>query len=461
MSVEMEALDEETKGGYEGSAAVGAGEKTGAATAPLRILIIAHAFPPINATASLRPYSWAKTWADMGHDVHVLTPQKYGFDGSASLGYDSSGFRVHVVPYLGGRLRHKRTVTDMPRRQSVDRWERLKRSTRRLRFGLGMFADLRMLAYRALLTKGLEVIERQRFDFVISTYPPQVVHLAAHSITRKAGVPWIADYRDLWQHDGTIYQWRATSFLMGCINKRILRAASLVSTVSAGLAQTLTEALRRKVVVCYNGFMADQGEGIRAREDGNEDERVRIVYTGRLYPGKRDPRLFFEGLKELKRIAPDTEERIRVDFYGYEDPWLRELVRKYDLEGCVALHAFVSYAESIKAQQNADLLLFLDWTDEHAQGILTGKLFEYLRSGRPIISVGSRKDTEAARIIDGCKSGVTLTSPSELVEYLSTVLRERPTLAPDEDMVGSYARERQAALLLGEIRGELAGRESH
>ena len=54
----------------------------------MRILIVAHAFPPMNSTASHRPYSWARVWRDLGHEVHVLTAVKHGFDGTVDMARD-------------------------------------------------------------------------------------------------------------------------------------------------------------------------------------------------------------------------------------------------------------------------------------------------------------------------------------------------------------------------------------
>jgi hypothetical protein len=99
-------------------------------------------------------------------------------------------------------------------------------------------------------------------------------------------------------------------------------------------------------------------------------------------------------------------------------------------------------------QHAADVLLFLDWTDMQAEGVLTGKLFEYLGTGRPILSLGRRKDSEAAHLIAEAGCGVTLTADDEIENFLMRLLSsDRPP------SVGSaardlFSRERQARLLL-------------
>ncbi|MDE2260558.1 MAG: hypothetical protein KGK17_09585, partial [Betaproteobacteria bacterium] len=136
----------------------------------LRILVVTHFFPPLNSIASHRPFSWARTWANMGHEVHVLTTEKYPFDGSMDLQYDLSGFQTHVVPYLRGK---RNMLSGKVDKGSVEKWEWLKKVSRRLRFGLGMFGDLRMLAYFKLVKAGETLLGAQHFDFVVSTYQPE------------------------------------------------------------------------------------------------------------------------------------------------------------------------------------------------------------------------------------------------------------------------------------------------
>jgi hypothetical protein len=65
----------------------------------MKILFVSHFFPPLRAIASIRTYGWARSWADMGHEVHVLTSAKYAFDGPQDLDLPVNNIHVHAVPY--------------------------------------------------------------------------------------------------------------------------------------------------------------------------------------------------------------------------------------------------------------------------------------------------------------------------------------------------------------------------
>src|SRR5262249_6676180 len=100
-----------------------------------------------------------------------------------------------------------------------------------------------------------------------------------------------------------------------------------------------------------------------------------------------------------------------------------------------------------------DVLLFLDWTDSRGDGMLTGKLLEYLGSGRPILALGVRKDSEAARLIAETGCGATLTGEDEIVSYLQNLLASGRPAAVGSVACDALSRERQARVLLDNLRG--------
>jgi glycosyltransferase involved in cell wall biosynthesis len=417
---------------------------------PLRILVLAYYFPPLNSTASHRPYSWAAAWARRGHEVHVLTPEKHAFDGTLDLDYDLSSFDVHLAPYLPKELFP--AVRDRSQaRTAAQRWDRLKLVTRRVRLGLGMFGELAWFAYKPLLRQATEMLRKQRFDFTISTSPPEVVHFVGHALMRSTGVPWVADYRDLWFPEMRVNQFRFSAWFTGLLKRPKLLRAAAVSTVSEGLAQRLNAFLNRDVIVCYNGFLRDGNadRGLPPWKDGKRH----IVYTGRLYPKKRDPSLFWAGLARALREEPQLAEMLCVHLYGYDDPWIRDAIAAKGLERHVQVHGLVAHRESLAAQRHADMLLFIDWMDERAEGILTGKLFEYLASGRPILCVGNRHDSEAARVIAQTSSGVTVLTEEEIAKQICRLAKSpsERVLQSNTVNIERYSRFHQADLLLDRI----------
>ena len=412
----------------------------------LRILIVAHAFPPMNAISSHRPYSWARFWRDKGHEIHVLTPSKHAFDGMMDLDSDLSGIRVYEVPYLPMRANRPDTVpTRTP--SAVGQWEWLKRITRRVRLSLAMFGDPRLLAYGPLVRKGVDIIREAQFDFIIATSPPEVVFFVARTLSRRTGVPWVADFRDAWFHDLRLYNDRLAASLAGPVNQWLVNNASALVTVSRGLQKRLSSYLGQEVFLAYNGFFADERNADPPTRPWS-DNKLHIVYTGRVYLGKQDPTPLFRTLASLGRLHGHLAQRLSVDFYGFDMPLLRPLIEKHRVEDCVKLCGFVPYRESMNVQRSADVLLFLDWTDGRGDGMLTGKLLEYLGTGRPILALGVRKDSEAAQLIAEAGCGETLTTDEEIEKFLLHLLSSDRLPSVGSAARDQFSRKMQAHLLL-------------
>jgi glycosyltransferase involved in cell wall biosynthesis len=310
-----------------------------------------------------------------------------------------------------------------------------------------MFGDPRLLAYRPLVRKGMDIIREAQFDFIIATSPPEVVFFVARTLSRRTGVPWVADFRDLWFRDMRLYQSRLASWLSGPVNSWLVKCAAALVTVSRGLRDRLSEHMGRDVLISYNGFFEADRYAL-PHSQPRSDGKLHIVYTGRIYPGKRDPEPLFRAIRSFRTKGFDPKSRIVVDFYGFDDPGLRGLVRTYELETSVSLHGFVPYSQSMAAQHTADVLLFLDWTEVQAEGVLTGKLFEYLGTGRPILSLGRRKDSEAARLIAEAGCGVTLTTDEEIEKFLLHLLSSDRLPSVGSAARDQFSRKWQARLLL-------------
>jgi len=64
------------------------------------------------------------------------------------------------------------------------------------------------------------------------------------------------------------------------------------------------------------------------------------------------------------------------------------IARECGVEAFVENRGQLPRAEAQSLQQQATLLLQLEWVNDAARGVFTGKFFEYLGAGRPILAVG-------------------------------------------------------------------------
>ena len=122
-----------------------------------------------------------------------------------------------------------------------------------------------------------------------------------------------------------------------------------------------------------------------------------------------------------------------------------------DMKEIVNFRGFVPYNESIQKQIESDILLLLEWTDKQTKGIYTGKIFEYLGAGKPILAVGP-KDGVVDELLKETGAGVLVSAYEETKAILKqwiTLFRQSgavPYFGRDE-IISKYSRRSQARVL--------------
>lgn len=226
--------------------------------------------------------------------------------------------------------------------------------------------------------KGIQLIRKEKPVFIYSSFRPFTDHVIAYCLKLLfPKIKWVADYRDL--HVDPIYKnvlW--PSFQHWC-NKKILKKASLVTTVSEGLAKQLSR-YHHKVHVLRNGV--DIVPNIETPY-----EKFTISYTGSLFKDERRPELFLAALQSLLIDGSIKSEDIVFQYAGKDSPKMRNWIEKYDLMPVFKDRALVKRNEAILIQRKSQLNLLLSSSSPELKGVLTGKFFEYMTTGIPILLI--------------------------------------------------------------------------
>jgi glycosyltransferase involved in cell wall biosynthesis len=436
----------------------------------MRILFITHCFPPLAVTASHRPYGWARAWADAGHDVHVVTPEKYAFDGELGLDLPRAGITVHEARYAG-RLIARPAARPAPRAvaggddgdggdggagASVggSRWSRVKRVTRRLRFAAGDFADPRLWAVPALIDAATTAARAAPFDLLVSTFGPASAHVAASRIAARTGLPWVADYQDLWSRPyAAPRRSRLREDLGARRERRLMRRAAMFVTLSQGLADRLRDLHGRECEVAYFGY----DDYTPVSPVLPTDARLRIVHTGRVYPGHQPLEMLFAAIGDASIARPALAQSVAVDFYGPEQQDLKRLCARYRTEAITHFHGVVPHARALGLQRGAAATLWFDWADAASSGVLTYKVFEYLHSGRPIVAINAGFPTEASGLLESLEAGRILSSREEIARFLLALPDSLPPARRQalDEHIERLSNRRQGLAILETIERKL------
>ncbi len=245
-------------------------------------------------------------------------------------------------------------------------------------------------------------LRQNKYDALLSTYNPATAHQAASAISTTYGIPWVADYRDLWsQNHYYIPPGHTISEAVTQKELSTLRPAKYLTTVSQPLAEKLHSLHGKQVHVIPNGFdpeVINTNTPLRPK--------FTITYTGALYHGKRSPRLLFAVFYELLNENKINRDDVSIDFYGSHDSLLLELVCEYHLDKIIYCHGSVSKEKSIQLQWSSQILLLLTWDNPAEVGVYTGKVFEYLAAKRPILSLGYRGKCVISDLLEETNAGV-------------------------------------------------------
>ena len=429
----------------------------------MKILIISTHFPPMNSVGALRPYSFAKRWSQIGHDVTVLTVSRYEIE--LGLDFDCSPFRVISVPlpYLyrifAKKIRKNGKYTFISKnktnknkyRKSILYWfDKFRSKT-------GILKDQRMPSHLdPWYFSAYPLVSKEKWDLVLSTYSPYVAHLIGYRLKkRKKTRFWIADYRDLW----TVSHMFTGIWPLRLIEKRlenkIINVADQVTTVSAPLADCLIDTFKIKnVAVVENGFDKDDLKKLPLKEIFY-GKKIRIVYTGSIYPFFQDLSPFFRAMSRIKNsknsfLLTDLE----IIFAGNNEKTVFGLAKENEVDEFVRCLGKVCRTEALRMQRDAHVLLFLGGDNLQDKGIVTGKLFEYINSGTEIWGVGVTEKSTAGKLILDSECGNVFGSDVLRLEEKLIELLQRKTkhkIIGKSNIINNYDRSKLADRMLSLI----------
>lgn len=243
-------------------------------------------------------------------------------------------------------------------------------------------------------------------DAIISTGPPHSMHLIAMKLKEALGIPWIADFRDPWteiDYYDELHLTRWADRKHHRLEREVLTKADKVVTIGWECGRGLGRLGNRNVRVIPNGY---DWETDTIQQAVPLSQEFTLTHLGVITPSRNAPQLW-EALKELKSENPDFSKDLKIKLIGQVD---QSIVQNLETDGLMdntEIVPHIPHDEVQQAQQSSQVLLLLINNTPNAKGILTGKLFEYLSSGRPILCIGP-EDGDAARILKETHAGQTV-----------------------------------------------------
>lgn len=432
-----------------------------------RLLLISYYFPPSGGPGVQRVLKMARYLPACGWEPVVLTVRpedaSYPDPDPAMLDEVPSSVRVERTrawdPYaLYARLlgkKKKETVGVGFIHAGEAGWkERLAKWVRANLF----LPDARVGWVPFALRRARRLMDEAPFDLVLTSGPPPSTHLVGRALARRYGVPWVADFRDPWT-DISYYaelplSGRARRF-DAALERSVLDRADAVVTVSPSLKALLGGKTETPVTVVYNGFDEADFDGAAPAPAAG----FVVAHTGNL-TAQQNPEALWRALARLR--AAGAIPALRLRFVGHVDPTVLAGAAAHGVDDLVERVPYVPHADAVGHMRGATMLLLAINRVPGAALIVTGKLFEYLAAGRPVLGVGPVPG-DAAALLDETGAGVMFDweDADGVAAYVQACYAAweagTPVGGANPDRAAAYSRRAAAAQLAALLDGVVAG----
>ncbi len=292
--------------------------------------------------------------------------------------------------------------------------------------------------------KACELIQSHNITTILTTSPPHSTQLIGLKLKKKfPAIHWIADLRDPWTdiyYYSEFYPTLPARLADRRYEKSVITRADTIISVGKRLSQLFSgryPSTVDKFTVIPNGFDPEDFSGTKP----SVPERFTITYVGTLSQSYNIVALA-EALALLHKSGRDFVLR----FTGMvSDQQKRLLFEKLPAENLI-FNAYCDHNEAVKEMLGASLLLLLIPEHKSSRVILTGKLFEYIATGKPILCIGP-VDGDAADLVNDLSNGkaADYNDSVAITEFITSAIDG--SLPAREYLPESFSRKSGAAAL--------------
>jgi glycosyltransferase involved in cell wall biosynthesis len=372
-----------------------------------KVLIVTYYWPPSGGAGVQRWLKFAKYLPEFGWEPVILTvdPQYAAYpviDDSLNedLPPDLRVYTTKATDYFAVYKKDKTKIPSAGFANSVD--NTLKGKLLRFIRGNFFLPDPRKGWNKYAIRKASDIIEKTGIKHIITTSPPHSTQLIGLKIKKKyPEIKWIADLRDPWTDIYYYKQFYPTFFskrIDSNYEKKVLNNSDKIITVGTSLKNIFSskqKGIESKIEVITNGYDDKDFKGV----EPTNPAKLTITYVGTLsdiYP--------VEGLvAALKRMKQEGIDFV-LWFVGSASEKTRQLILANIPDTSVEFLPYVIHSEAVKYMLSSTILLLIIPSHQSNKSILTGKLFEYLATGKPILCLGPT-DGDAAEIIKSVGAG--------------------------------------------------------
>ncbi len=385
-----------------------------------RVLIITYYWPPSGGSGVQRWVKFAKYLPKEGWQPVIYTPENPELTTidktlAAEIPLEAEIVKTHIFePYgIYRKLMGKGSSTDLkaltsagsdgnevnPVNGGKKSWKQKLSLYIRGNF---FIPDPRIMWVRPSVKFLKSYLKKHPVDAIVSTGPPQSMHLIGLELSKATGLPWLADFRDPWTKIFYFKHLELTPRSEAkhqALEKKVVDGATRVIAVSPMVKKDFEAITSTPVELITNGF---------DEEDFNDpfeaDEYFNITHTG-LFASDGDPEILWKVLAAKCQEDKEFRKLLRIRLVGKTDQEIVNSIETAGLGPNLVNLGYQSHEVAVREQRNASVLILPLRKEPEYEAVLPGKLFEYLASRRPILGIG-QTDGAMAQVVRNTGSGI-------------------------------------------------------
>jgi glycosyltransferase involved in cell wall biosynthesis len=295
--------------------------------------------------------------------------------------------------------------------------------------------DARVGWYFPAVKAARKLIKYEKIDAIVSVGPPHSTHLIGKKISKKLNIPLVPVFIDPWVDIIYYKDFKRSKITLSIDNhfeKTVLQNAKATVFVTETMQNDYVKKynfIEGKSNVLYWGYNEEDFERIIVKKEQKE-EKV-LVHAGNIFSYQNPTNFWKQIKKEIER-----RNNIRIKFIGTVDPEIKKSIAEEGLNEITEYCGFLPYNEMLKNISEADFLLVCASEPRH----VPGKLFEYLRTGNPIIAFGNNNE-EVRQILENSNAGIMFNYDESGEEFFNNYKK----LKTEPSYVVKFDRQRIAA----------------
>ncbi len=377
-----------------------------------KVLIITYHWPPSGGITVLRCLKFAKYLRNFGWEPIIFTAKNASYQ---VVDYHNEkdipeNIELHQVPIFEPINAFKK-ISGRKKNEALQNITSNSTKKRTLIDKLGMWVrgnffipDARYRWIKPSIKYLSLYLEKNPVDAILTDGPPHTNTVIGLELSKKFGIPWLADFQDPWtqvDYYEKLYIGKRADKKHKLLEQEVFQNAQKITIASPTWKKDLESIGAKNVDVIFYGYDEEDFKTYRPIASDKF-----IIFHGGLLGNDRNPSQLFKALQALIQENPSLRSLIQIELAGEVDIAVIESIKKYNLESNLTLLGMISRKEVMQKYAQSSLLLLPINQAKNAQGRVPGKLFEMLRSQKPILVFGPNNG-DVKQIVESKTRGIS------------------------------------------------------